>query len=144
MEALIIQLLQWLPKTFTMASYKYLQELGPIFSLILNSTPLLLAYPGPDRVAPLPFLECVNIPTLSLCSSLSLFSYGPTWIPPSLCHVSAQMSPQGEKSFLTILSKRALEFHGGLVVKDPLLSLLWQGFSPWPGNFCVSWAWPNK
>ena len=22
-------------------------------------------------------------------------------------------------------------------------SLLWQGFSPWPGNFCLLWAWPK-
>ena len=22
--------------------------------------------------------------------------------------------------------------------------LLWLGFSPWPGNFCMLWAWPKK
>ena len=27
------------------------------------------------------------------------------------------------------------EFHGGLAVKDPALSLLWLGFNPWPRNF---------
>ena len=21
---------------------------------------------------------------------------------------------------------------------------LWQGFSPWPGNFCIPWVWPPK
>ena len=29
-------------------------------------------------------------------------------------------------------------------VKDPVLSLLWHGFDPWPGNFCMPWAWPKK
>ena len=35
-------------------------------------------------------------------------------------------------------------------VKDPRLSLLWlrslqwHGFDPWPGNFCMPWAWPKK
>ena len=27
------------------------------------------------------------------------------------------------------------EFPGGLVVKNSTFSLLWLGFSPWPGNF---------
>lgn len=40
-------------------------------------------------------------------------------------------------------------FLGGLVVKDSALSLLWLrsllwlGFDPWPGNFCMSRARPN-
>ena len=25
-----------------------------------------------------------------------------------------------------------------------VLSLLWHGFIPWPWNFCMMWAWPNK
>ena len=29
------------------------------------------------------------------------------------------------------------ESPGGLVVKDPTLSLLWHGFDPWPRNFCM-------
>ena len=29
------------------------------------------------------------------------------------------------------------EFPGGLAVKDLALSLLWRGFDPWPGDFCV-------
>ena len=42
------------------------------------------------------------------------------------------------------------EFPGGLVVKGLALSLLWlrsllrYGFSPWPGDFCMPWAWPKK
>ena len=28
-----------------------------------------------------------------------------------------------------------LEFPGGLVVKESVLSLLWLGFDPWPRNF---------
>ena len=27
-------------------------------------------------------------------------------------------------------------------VKDPVLSLLWDGFDPWPRNFRMSWAQP--
>ena len=29
------------------------------------------------------------------------------------------------------------------LVKDLALSLLWSGFSPWPGNFCILWMWPK-
>ena len=36
-----------------------------------------------------------------------------------------------------------MEFPGGLVVKY-LLSVLWLGFDPWLGNFCVLWAQPKK
>ena len=28
--------------------------------------------------------------------------------------------------------------------KDPVLSLLWHRFSPWPGNFCMVWVQPKK
>lgn len=28
-------------------------------------------------------------------------------------------------------------FPGSLAVKDPMLSLLWSRFDPWPGNFCM-------
>ena len=31
--------------------------------------------------------------------------------------------------------KKCTEFPGALVVKDPVLSLLWRQFSPWPRNF---------
>ena len=30
------------------------------------------------------------------------------------------------------------------LVKDLALSLLWCGFSPWPGNFCILQAQPKK
>ena len=42
------------------------------------------------------------------------------------------------------------EFPGGLVVKDPVLSLLcfasqlWHGFDPSPRNFCMLWMQPKK
>lgn len=36
----------------------------------------------------------------------------------------------------------ALELPGGLVVMDPMLSLLWCAFSP--RNLCMAWAWPKK
>ena len=29
-------------------------------------------------------------------------------------------------------------------VKEPVLSLLWQRFDSWPGNFHMPWAWPKK
>ena len=29
-------------------------------------------------------------------------------------------------------------------VKNPVLSLLWHGFDPWPGNFCMSWVQQKK
>ena len=29
-------------------------------------------------------------------------------------------------------------------VKDPVLSLLWRRFDPWPGNFCVPTAGQKK
>ena len=32
---------------------------------------------------------------------------------------------------------RFLEFPGGLVAKDPALSLLWHRCNPWPRNFCM-------
>ena len=36
-----------------------------------------------------------------------------------------------------IKNRRQREFPGGLVVKDPVLSMLWCRFDPWPGNFCM-------
>ena len=36
------------------------------------------------------------------------------------------------------------EFPGGLVVKDLVLSPLWLGFDPCPGNFHMLQAWPKK
>ena len=48
------------------------------------------------------------------------------------------------------LNKEMEESPGGLVVKDLALSLLWLrsllwwGFDPWPGNFCMPWAWQKK
>ena len=29
-------------------------------------------------------------------------------------------------------------------VRDLVLSLLWHGFDPWPGNFLILWVWPKK
>ena len=37
-----------------------------------------------------------------------------------------------------------MEFPGGLAVKDPVLSLLWLRFSPWPRNFHTPWGWPKN
>ena len=36
-----------------------------------------------------------------------------------------------------------MEFPGGMVVKDSALSLLWLGFDPWTGNFCMPQPLPN-
>ena len=38
----------------------------------------------------------------------------------------------------------AIEFPGGLEIKDSVLLLLWHGFDPWPGNFCMLQAWQKK
>ena len=44
-----------------------------------------------------------------------------------------------------ILRMTFYEFPSGLVVKKDLMSsLLWQGFDPWPGNFCMPQVWPKK
>ena len=37
-----------------------------------------------------------------------------------------------------------MKFSGGLVVKDPALSLLWHGFNPLPGDFHMPQAWRPK
>ena len=29
-------------------------------------------------------------------------------------------------------------------IKGPELSLLWCGFDPWPGNFCMPWVQPKN
>ena len=36
------------------------------------------------------------------------------------------------------------EFPGGLAAEDLVLSLLWRGFNPWPGNFHILRVWPAK
>ena len=38
----------------------------------------------------------------------------------------------------TALKNSLLEFPDGLAVKDPVLSLLWQGFNSWPRNVHLS------
>ena len=38
------------------------------------------------------------------------------------------------------LRRTFTEFPGGLVLKDPALSLLWRRFDPWPRNFCMPQA----
>jgi len=51
---------------------------------------------------------------------------------------------------VTIHLKMIKEFPGGLVVKEPVLSLLWLslqlwlGFNCWPRNFHMPWAQPEK
>ena len=42
-----------------------------------------------------------------------------------------------------LISVKLLELSGGLAVSDSVLSLLWLGFSPWLGNFCMPQAWPK-
>ena len=37
-----------------------------------------------------------------------------------------------------------MEFPGGLTVEDPVLSLLWLRFNPWPENFCMLQAQAKK
>ena len=59
------------------------------------------------------------------------------WEPPHAAG-TALKTPPPKRNYLL------LEFPGGLVVKDSALSLLWRGFSPWPGNFCRPPAQPKK
>ena len=40
--------------------------------------------------------------------------------------------------------KKIKALPSGLVVRDSALSPLWLGFNPWPGNFCMPWAWPKE
>ena len=40
--------------------------------------------------------------------------------------------------------KEARELPGGRAVKDPVLSLPWHRFDPWPGNFCMPQVQPKK
>lgn len=42
------------------------------------------------------------------------------------------------------LKSIVLEFPGGLVAKDLVLSLLWHEFNPWPRNFCMPQVQPKK
>ena len=43
-----------------------------------------------------------------------------------------------------------VEFCGSTAIKNPALpllwfgSLLWHGFDPWPGNFCIPWGSQKK
>ena len=41
-------------------------------------------------------------------------------------------------------TKTCWEFLVDLAIKDLVLSLPWLRFDPWPGNFCMPWAWPKK
>ena len=56
----------------------------------------------------------------------------------TICHGCGPKKTKKRKK-----KKSKWEFPGGLVVKNPALSLLWLGFQPWPGNFCMTWAWPK-
>ena len=44
----------------------------------------------------------------------------------------------------TDIKNNQKEFPGGLVVKDPELSLLGCRFDPWPWNFYMPWVWQKK
>ena len=62
------------------------------------------------------------------------------------------LNKEKQKRFLLAFQDEIVpvEFPRGLVVKDPVLSLLrlclqlWCSFSPWPRNFCMPLAWPKK
>ena len=57
---------------------------------------------------------------------------------------SKSVAPSKREPLIEKLKTISLEFPGGLLVKDPALYLLWYRFDPWPGNFCMPWAWPKK
>ena len=47
-------------------------------------------------------------------------------------------------NFEEIQSDMGNNFPGGLEAKDSVWSLLWFGFDPWPGNFCMLRAWEKN
>ena len=65
------------------------------------------------------------------CSSNSTLSLGT-----SICH---RRSTKKQKK-----KKKIGEFPGGLVLKEPALSLLCYRFSPWPRNLDMLWAQPKN
>ena len=61
------------------------------------------------------------------------------------CPAASIPVPQAGRVLLFCFKVQAWrELPGGLVVKDPTLSLLWCGFHPLPGNFCLPLAQPKK
>ena len=41
---------------------------------------------------------------------------------------------------ITLKIQNTYKFPGGLAVKDPVLSLLWLRFNPWPRDFYMPWV----
>ena len=60
------------------------------------------------------------------------------------------LKDEKEPVHLLFLKLSFQEFPGGLVVKDPVLSLWWLGslmrcgFDSWPGNFCILYVQQKK
>ena len=46
--------------------------------------------------------------------------------------------------YILDLRKGMREFPVAQQVRDPMLSLLWHGFHPWPENFCMPWVQPEN
>ena len=50
-------------------------------------------------------------------------------------------------SYIFFLTRQFTSTEGRSMVvqqaKDPVLSLLWLGFDPWPGNLCIQSGWPE-
>ena len=64
-----------------------------------------------------------------------------------LCDNTSFLSGIRSSDWLCIflwLIKMAKEFPCGPVVKNPVLSLVWLRFSPWPGNFCLLQVWQKE
>uniref|UniRef100_A0A8D1NNL7 Eukaryotic translation initiation factor 3 subunit L n=1 Tax=Sus scrofa TaxID=9823 RepID=A0A8D1NNL7_PIG len=83
-------------------------------------------------------------------------SCGSNWTPslgPSICHRCKKKKKPTKNLFLAHQTKKPPPkkpksyLRSSLVAqwgKRPALSVLWHGFDPWPGNFCVLRAWPRK
>ena len=84
-----------------------------------------------DPTLPQAAVQVTDVAQIQYCCdcgvSLSCSSDSAPSLGTSICH----MCECKKKKIL----QRGREFPGGLAVKDPVLSLLWCGFYPWPGNF---------
>ena len=61
-----------------------------------------------------------------------------------VCVVLKSVVHPFREKLCTVIKRYFMEFPGGPVVGDSVLSLLWLRFSPWPENFCMLRARPKK
>ena len=72
------------------------------------------------------------------------------WEPPYATGAALKKIKKKKKKKDLLLKHHRIKINGqggfssGLAVKDPVLLLLWQGFSPWPGDFHMPQAQPKN